>query len=345
MKSHIKISVVIPVYNAEQYISNALGSVFAQTVQPLEIVVVDDGSTDATRQVLSGYEDRIHVITQDNMGPSAARNMGIRKAAGDFIAFLDADDEWLSTHLENANHVFYANKELVLYACSYKRSSQDGRKRADPYYYSGLLYDSVHSVITNYFLAQAQSKFNLVHSSTVVIKRAALLSTGGFHEEMRHGEDRLMWFSLSLISCRIGYSQSCGGIYKYTENSLTKQLGYSPETLVGYAAKRREKHRQETEIYQSSGVLLDQYAFEAIGNMVLSKKMKLLSSITREWEYFLCVRTWLLLRLGIKVPILAKIIINTKMWIRRQHKRVRALLLRIARFCGVVINFKKKMEK
>lgn len=337
MEPHIKISVVIPAYNAEQYITNTLESVFAQTTQPSEIIVVDDGSTDATRKVLSCYEDKIRVIEQDNMGPSAARNHGIRDASGDFIAFLDADDEWLPTHLENATHVLWANKELVLYACSYKRGSQDGQKKAYPYYYSGPLYQSTRSVITNYFLAQTEyhSKFSLVHSSTVVAKRAALLSTGGFREDMRRGEDRLMWFSLSLISCGMGYSQSCGGIYKYTENSLTQTPGHSPETLVFTAAKEREKYRQEPEIYQSSGVLLDKYAFEAIQNLILINKTEVLHSITREWKHFLRTRTWLLLFLGVKAPRIAKTLISYQKFIQRQRKRIRALAFRLKRFVGL----------
>ncbi len=331
MEPRIKISAVIPVYNAEQYITTCLASVFAQTTQPFEIIVVDDGSTDAIRKVLSNYKDKICVVEQDNMGPSAARNHGIREASGDFIAFLDADDEWLPTHLENATRVLWENTELVWYACSYKRMNHDGRKRAGICYYFGSEYDSAHSVITNYFLAQRQSIFNIVHSSTVVAKRAVLLSTGGFCEDMRHGEDRLMWFSLGLVSRRLGYSQSYGGIYKYTENSLTKQTGYSPETLVVAAAERRDECRQELELYQSSGVLLEQYAFEAIQNLILSKKINLFSSIIPEWKQFLCARTWLLFNLGIRVPAVAKIIINIRQWFRQQHKRGRALLFRIVR--------------
>jgi len=93
------ISVVIPAYNAAGTIGRALDSVIAQTHPAREILVVDDGSTDRTAQVVSEYGGRVEYLYQDNAGPGAARNAGIRAAHGEWIAFLDADDEWLPHRL------------------------------------------------------------------------------------------------------------------------------------------------------------------------------------------------------------------------------------------------------
>lgn len=87
-----RISVVIPVYNAEPYLAAAIDSVLEQTISDIELVVVDDGSTDASREVIAGFGDRVRAVHQDNAGPSAARNAGIRAAQGELVAFCDADD-------------------------------------------------------------------------------------------------------------------------------------------------------------------------------------------------------------------------------------------------------------
>jgi glycosyltransferase involved in cell wall biosynthesis len=88
------VSVVVPVYNGAGHLAAALESILTQESRPREIIVVDDGSTDATPSVVSRFSDRIHPIRQDNLGPSAARNIGIEHARAPLIAFLDADDVW-----------------------------------------------------------------------------------------------------------------------------------------------------------------------------------------------------------------------------------------------------------
>lgn len=96
-----EVSVVIPLYNKAPYIARALASVITQTCQGFEVIVIDDGSTDGGAEIVRRLDDtRIRVIRQENRGVSAARNRGIESARTDFIAFLDADDEWMPTHLE-----------------------------------------------------------------------------------------------------------------------------------------------------------------------------------------------------------------------------------------------------
>jgi glycosyltransferase involved in cell wall biosynthesis len=88
------ISCIIPVYNAEKYLAEALDSVLAQTVVPDEIILVDDGSTDGSRQIAAEYRKHARLVEQQNLGPAAARNHGLRLARGELITFLDADDLW-----------------------------------------------------------------------------------------------------------------------------------------------------------------------------------------------------------------------------------------------------------
>ena len=93
------VSCVIPVFNGDRFLAAAIDSVLGQTRQPVEVIVVDDGSTDGTPQVIAGYGDRIRSLRQDNAGPAAARNAGIALARGGFIGFLDADDLWVPDKL------------------------------------------------------------------------------------------------------------------------------------------------------------------------------------------------------------------------------------------------------
>lgn len=102
------VSVIVPSYNCGRFIAAAIDSILAQTLQTEQIVIVDDGSTDDTAQVVRGYTDpRIHYIRQENAGVAAARNTGLNAARGEYVAFLNADDRWLPTFVETA-HGFLA---------------------------------------------------------------------------------------------------------------------------------------------------------------------------------------------------------------------------------------------
>jgi glycosyltransferase involved in cell wall biosynthesis len=97
---NVKISVIIPVFNTEKYLAEAIESVLSQTVKPAEIIVVDDGSTDNSAEVARQFEPLVRLICQENKGVGAARNIGINNASGEFLAFLDADDLWAENKLE-----------------------------------------------------------------------------------------------------------------------------------------------------------------------------------------------------------------------------------------------------
>jgi glycosyltransferase involved in cell wall biosynthesis len=94
------VSVIIPVLNGEAFLAEAVASVFRQTFRPIEIIIVDDGSTDNTAKVASGYDAQVRYLFQPHSGQAAARNTGLRQATGDVIAFLDADDMWTDDKLE-----------------------------------------------------------------------------------------------------------------------------------------------------------------------------------------------------------------------------------------------------
>jgi glycosyltransferase involved in cell wall biosynthesis len=106
------VSCIVPVFNGERYVREALDSIVAQTHRPLEIIVADDGSTDGTAAIVAVFGERVRYFKQSNEGPAAARNLGISVATGDFVAFLDADDLWHPEKLERQMARFRARPEL-----------------------------------------------------------------------------------------------------------------------------------------------------------------------------------------------------------------------------------------
>lgn len=108
------ISCVVPAYNSERYLRDALASILAQTYRPIEIVVADDGSTDSTAQVARSYSVEVLHVSQPTGGPAATRNLGLRAARGPFVAFLDADDLWAADKLERQMGRFDERPELDL---------------------------------------------------------------------------------------------------------------------------------------------------------------------------------------------------------------------------------------
>ena len=111
----IRYSVVIPAYNAAAFIGNAIESVLAQTCKPLEVIVVDDGSSDNTPAIVESYGDPVRLIRQTNSGPGAARNHGVRLATGDFIGLLDADDTWLPDKIERQAELIESERVALVH--------------------------------------------------------------------------------------------------------------------------------------------------------------------------------------------------------------------------------------
>lgn len=110
------ISVIVPTYNYSNFVEKCINSVLEQTYQKIEVIVVDDGSTDDTLTVLQKFEDRVLIYSQENMGVSAARNAGMQLAKGEYIAFLDADDWWAPSKVEKQMIAMIKSKSNISYS-------------------------------------------------------------------------------------------------------------------------------------------------------------------------------------------------------------------------------------
>jgi len=179
------VSVVIPAYNAERYIGETLQSVLAQTYRDFEVVVVDDGSTDGTREIVRRYGERVRLIEQPNSGPSAARNRGIREARGEFIAFVDSDDLWLPEKLTLQMPLF-ADDEVGLVYCRAARVDAEGRALNES---SGR---KPQGWVFEDFLLR-----NHCPTSGAVVRREAFERCGYFPEDMVWAEDWHLWLRIA----------------------------------------------------------------------------------------------------------------------------------------------------
>jgi len=243
------VSVIIPAYNEENIIGRAIDSVLKQEAQADEIIVVDDGSVDNTSSVASNYGSLVKVVKQKNKGLAAARNTGIMSSSSEYIAFLDADDEWLPNHLYNFHELLLKNKYLKWYCSSYQRKDE-----------SRILYNSsVHTrdlkngVIDNYYRVEAKYNFSL--PTVMIISRELLIKTELFNEDIRQfGEDLDLWFRIALTEPKLGYSNDISATYWKREESITSTAEIDIKRFINrvqrtesYALKSGSKLRIKSE--------------------------------------------------------------------------------------------------
>jgi glycosyltransferase involved in cell wall biosynthesis len=197
----VMVSVVIPAFRAAGYIGAALESVFAQTLPPFEVIVVNDGSPDVMelRKALEPYEDRVRYVERRNGGPSAARNTGLNHALAPWVAFLDADDAWHPDFLEMKTRYISEHPGIDLVY-------SDARIFGDSDL-AGTTVMSRHPSAGDVSVARLLLADCTVITSAVVARRGALLRAGGFDERLTRAEDLDLWIRLLRTGGRIGYQK------------------------------------------------------------------------------------------------------------------------------------------
>jgi len=224
----VRVSVVVPAHDAEATVSGALRSVLAQTRAADEIVVVDDGSSDATATVVRDLEGAgpVRLLSQPQGGPSSARNAGVAASSGDWVAFLDADDEW---HPEKLEHQVRAVSDgVVLVATDWAREH---------------VVEPVPEPVPTSQIATTQILLlNRFQTSTVLLRRQAFDAAGGFDPALDGVEDWDMWLRASrhgrvvkldwpfvrYTDVATGYSKALGRVYRTGAVMLHRELGDPP---------------------------------------------------------------------------------------------------------------------
>ena len=191
MSEEIKVSVVIPTYNAARFVTQAIDSVLAQTFKSYEVLVVDDGSTDDTREVLTKYVAPVHYLPKQNGGVSSARNYGIERARGKYVAFLDADDLWMPEKLEKQIAVLESDENIgLVYAATEK---VDENLQTVGFIEANAYDDYCEALLLN---------LNIVAGScsSAIVRRDVVLKTDGFDAAFSTCADWEYWLRLSLLT-------------------------------------------------------------------------------------------------------------------------------------------------
>jgi glycosyltransferase involved in cell wall biosynthesis len=219
----LKISAVIPAYNAEKYIARSINSVLNQTCPVDEIIVVDDGSTDSTAEVIKSYGRKVRYIHQQNAGVSAARNTGIQAATCEWVAFLDADDEWLPEKIERQVENIKNNPHLVWTTGNYIECLCDEDRRAEHTPVSQCLRYQKNLDYYDIYV-QANQLYQGGHTICMLIQKKVFDEVGRFSVDLSLAEDIDLWLRIAYRYPRLGFSAEPLGVYHLSpENSLMKK--------------------------------------------------------------------------------------------------------------------------
>ncbi|MEM8784656.1 MAG: glycosyltransferase [Pseudomonadota bacterium] len=260
------VSVVIPAFRARETLPRTLASVAAQTYPHLEVIVVEDGSDDGTRALIEAYSHHParYKHSGENNGAAAARNVAVAEATGDFIAFLDADDEWLPTKIERQMALIEEDRAVRLVACAAARIEPDGTRsrRINAHASPAEGRDAwKHLLRENFFC-----------TPTVLCRRQDVLDLGGFDRSLEIAEDQDLWIRIAqlgplryideeLVRVHIlesGLSvKNRGREHEITLGMIKRHLGAAGEALTGEERRSIWARRQRLtgeQVYASGDI-------------------------------------------------------------------------------------------
>ena len=247
------VSVIIPTFNRGWILRESIQSVLDQTYLPMEIIVVDDGSTDDTPEILQAFGNQIRVIKQTNKGVSAARNHGIRKSRGELIAFLDSDDLWTPDKIDRQVAFFTKNPEAMI--CQTQEIWIRNGKRVNP--------KNKHKKIGG-MIFEPSLHLCLVSPSAVMIRSALFELKGCFDENLPACEDYDLWLRIStthpvhLMECSCTIKRGGHEDQLSSNHSLDKYRIQAIEKLLGSNTLTPEQHRAALKVFQEKALIYGQ---------------------------------------------------------------------------------------
>ena len=240
-------SVVIPLYNKALHIERALTSVLNQTRQDFEIIVVNDGSTDNGQEIVEGIHDtRIKLINQTNQGVSAARNHGTEVANHKFVAFLDADDEWLPEFLDHIQVLINTFPSCGAYATAIQTIRPNGQKYLPSL--NKLPPEPWIGILPNFF-ELFQDGLSVFHPSSIVVPKCILLEVGGFPAGAVLLEDITCWVKIAI---------------RYP-------IAFNPKRLATYHQDATNRSNDHKNLYEAPFIRTIQ---ESIGNGLMPRELR-----------------------------------------------------------------------
>lgn len=283
------VSVVIPAYNIGKLVARAINSVLAQTHQPDEIIVVDDGSTDDTAGMIQSYGAKVKYIYQENVGLAGARNTGIKNATCEWVAFLDGDDEWLPDNLRLHLEVLKRNPNLVWSAGNFDNFLA-GENRRRPYIRpeKGLKLLGGKDYFDDFFDAYMLDATG--NANTMIVKRQILHEAGLFRQGLPFAEDTDLWFRMAMQWPQIGFVpepvavyhlQRPGSLMDFTQSA--KRLEVICDVLERSTALAKEHNRMD-KFAPCAGFLLRRIIRSSLFEYRMAKLVK---DMVRRFDSFL----------------------------------------------------------
>lgn len=276
----MSISVVIPMYNSENFIKRAVASVLQQSVSASEIIVVNDGSTDRGAELVSEAFPQVRVITIKNSGEGFARNAGIEAAVSEWIAFLDSDDFWLPNHLESALSVLSLVEDASFVGTGIQKWSPS----------TPLVIEQprLEAGEVDYFSEQVK-RWNVITSSSSLVKKEALETVGGF-KSLKMGADIDMWERLAL-RYKLGRTTEVTAVYVKNVNGASAQLGQSMAAYSGVSGSELKLYRSEnidSQLMGSRKKVLARYQnqirYAAVTALLFHNQVNLAKKEAREYQ-------------------------------------------------------------
>lgn len=282
------VSIVIPTYNTAEYIPFTLDSIARQSFRDFETLVVDDGSTDSTRDVLEPYRGWIVYTHQKNSGRSEARNTGIKAAKGKYVAFLDSDDLWTEHKLERQVELMESHPDMDFLFGDKQRFSNDGsiiihsmfrKKGYDRDFFGDLLFvsDPYKKLLDEPYIP----------TGTVMMRRACFERTGLFDPDI-YAEDWEFWLRAAL-ACNFAYSDEIWELERDRPGSGSKNL----EAVYESNIQTLEKHKKEygdglsrlgVDLDKKLAALYKHYGYYLLLNQKRSARRFLASSLSMRWD-------------------------------------------------------------
>jgi len=242
----LKVSAIIPTYNSSEYIRTTIQSVINQTYKNIEVIIIDDGSTDNTTDIIHQYFPEINIIHQENGGASKARNTGINIATGELIAFLDSDDLWLPNKIEKQVAVFKDNSNVGLVTTEqifFNDTGDFGKSHKKSSLFQG---DIKRNIFWNSGLT----------TSSIMVRTSVLNVTGNFRTELPTAEDDNLWLRIAFNS-DIYLVQEYLTKYRVTVNSLSRGNNARKNIFNGVSKHIELLNKDYPEISLHLGKLLD----------------------------------------------------------------------------------------
>lgn len=267
----MKVSVIIPVFNGEKYINKCLDSLVNQTLKDIEIIVVDDGSTDNTKEIVNSYKDkRIKYYFRENKGQATARNYGLSLAKGLYISFIDSDD-YVDINMFETLYNYSLKNESDICVCSYNIVYSDHAK-----VYSGDIYKDPDNITPNEYLLFSPSPCNKLYKKEYLLKNNFKFKEGIIYEDFCSVP------LLALNNPRICYFNKPLNFFVQSENSTTRNNIYKEKyedifLAVDYLVSNLKNKGFDTELEY---ILIDHFLYQASLNFYHFEKYEMIDKIS-----------------------------------------------------------------